>query len=173
MRFGVHLKKKLTGTDLYVHVMQVVSIFPVLYLVYAPGYMPLFRQKGFLTRVFEFGCSALPRIETYLISLLYRLSFSEPAVSFAFPVAALAFGLIMNKLLHEKYAASRNTRFVLAALVAVDLVLRLLPLHFNEVFPQAVDIAAFVLRFICLALITIDLIVDSREKKAGENKLSE
>ena len=165
MKFGIIKKKKLTGADLYVRIMQICAILPVLYLVYAPGYIKLFAERGVLTYGLEFGASAVPRAESLLISLLYRLTAKELIVCFAFPVFALAFGIVMNKLLREKYETARVVRIILLVLVAADLVLRLLPLHFNSVYPQGIDIAAFVLRLGCLALIAADLIADAKEKK--------
>ena len=168
MSFGIIKKKRITGADLFVAIMQICAVFPVLYLVYVPGYMPLLKNRGVLTCVFDLGCSALPRIETFLISLVYRLTLNEIVVAFIFPAAALALGIIMNRLLRERYETARRTRLVLIALVALDIVLRLLPLNINRVFPQTIDIVAFAVRLGCLALIILDLVFDAKERKAGE-----
>ena len=51
----------------------------------------------------------------------------------------------------------RAARLAFALCVAVDLILRLLPLSINSAFPVACSIIGFAVRLGCLALILLDL----------------
>jgi hypothetical protein len=154
MRFGFENRKHLTGTDLYVRVMQIAALLPAVYLITIPGYPAITTQHSVLSVLFDLGFSVLPRIETLALSLLYRATASEIAMYFAMLIAALVLGLAAKKLLDR---APRTVRLVFAALIAVDLILRLLPLRFNAAFGLPCAIAGFGIRLGCLALILLDL----------------
>ena len=68
---------------------------------------------------------------------------------------ALVFGVVMNRLLHSE--RGRTTRVVLAVLIAVDLILRLLPLGFTNAFGLPCEILAFALCAVSLVLVALDL----------------
>ena len=69
--------------------------------------------------------------------------------------AALFYGVVMNRLLHSE--RGRTTRVVLAVLIAIDLILRLLPLGFTKAFGLPCEILAFALRSASLVLVVLDL----------------
>ena len=70
-------------------------------------------------------------------------------------VSALVYGVVMNRLLHSE--RGRTVRIVLAALIALDLIVRLIPLGFTQAFGLPCEIAAFVLRAVSLVLVLLDL----------------
>ena len=154
MKFGFENRKQHTGADLYVGAMQIVSLLPALYILVGPSYPALFVRKSVMSVLFDLGFSALPRLETLALSLLYRLTASEVTTFFVLVGGALVFGLAAKKLLSR---APRATRLVCAALIAVDLVLRLLPLRCNTAFGTPCAIAGFAVRLACLILILLDL----------------
>lgn len=161
MKFSHKLRQCRTGADLYVAVMQLAALLAGLYLLVIPGYPALLTHRSALSGVFTLGMSALPRWEAAALSLLYRLTASEVAVFFGMVGGALAFGLAAGRLLTGERTA-RTVRVILAALIAADLALRLLPLRWNTLFPLPYAIAGFVLRLGCLALVLRDLRVSSK-----------
>lgn len=154
MKFGFENRKHLTGADLSVRVMQIAALLPAVYLITIPGYPAITTQRSVLSALFDLGFSALPRLETLALSFLYRKTASEMVLYFVMLIAALALGLAAKKLLER---APRTVRLVFAALIAVDLVLRLLPMRFNTVFGLPCAIAGFAIRLGCLVLILLDL----------------
>lgn len=154
MKFGFENRKHLTGADLAVRVMQIAALLPAPYLLAAPGYPSMLTRHSFLSTLFKLGLSVLPRPETLGLSLLYRLTFSELAVFFAPLIFALILGLA-SKRLFQRFP--RAARLAFALCVAVDLILRLLPLSINSAFPAACGIIGFAVRLGCLALILLDL----------------
>ena len=154
MKFGFDDRKHLTGGGLYVRVMQVAALLPMLYVLIAPSYPPILTQRSLLSVLFDLGFSALPRWETLGLSALYRVTGSEIAMYFALLIPALVFGLAAKRL-PEKHA--RTARIVCAALVASDLLLRLLPLKCNTAFGFSCAAAGFAVRLGCLILLLLDL----------------
>ncbi len=164
MKFGIDVPKKLTGADVYVRVLQITSLLPIAYLLTIPSYMGIITTNNVLTVLFDGGISCLPRAEALLLSLLYRITSSEFTVIFILLGFALAFGLMMKKLLHGKTA--RTTRYVLIVCIILDLILRLLPLSFNGVFALPYAVAGITVRLICLVLVIFDIIADKKQAKA-------
>ena len=163
MKFGINIRKKLTGAEVYVRVFQISSILPVLFVLAASGYTPVLANRGIFSFLFRLGLSAVPRPEALALSLVYRRTVSEVILSFALLVIALAFGLAANRLLRGSRRTARVCRVVLLALVGADLVLRLLPLDFNGTFGLPAAILGFAIRLVCLVFIALDLRADSRE----------
>ncbi len=162
MKFGIGIRKRLSGAELYVIVYQISCVLPALYILIASGYMALFAKKGLFTVLFDLGMASVPRWEALALSLMYRLTSHESAVQLVLLGAALAFGLFAAKLLRGKYAAARNSRIVFACLIAADLVLRLLPFHFNIAFGFIAAAFGFLVRAACLVLIILDLRADKK-----------
>lgn len=160
MKPGLRRKRR-SGAERYVAVMQLAALLAGVYLLVIPGYPALLTHRSPLSAVFLLGMSALPRWEAAALSLLYRLTTSEVAVFFGMVGGALAFGLAAGRLLSSERTA-RPARVILAALIAAELVLRLLPLRWNAVFPLPYAIAGFVLRLGCLVLVLRDLRVSSK-----------
>lgn len=155
MKFGVGIRKKLTGAELSVRIYQAASLLPCLYVLSASGYRGIFAQRGLFSLLFDLGISTLPRWESLTLSTLYRLSSSELAVYFTALALALIWGMASRRLLGEKTGVT--VRWVYAGLILLDLVLRLLPLRFNGVFGLPMAAAGFMVRLICLALVLLDL----------------
>ncbi|MCR5807945.1 MAG: hypothetical protein K6G56_00125 [Clostridiales bacterium] len=165
MRYGKYLTKRLSCADIYVRIFQVLSMLASLYLIIAPGEMSILTKRGLFPYLFDLGMENLPKWLEYGVAQVYVLSKSEVAVCFILLGFALAFGLAAGALLHGKRCAAKTTRIVLAALIAADLAVRLLPLDINKAFGPAASIPAFVIRAVCLALILADLIYEAIRKK--------
>ena len=164
MSFGLNDRRTLTGAGLYSHILRVSPLLPAVYVFLAAGYPAVITQKGLFSFLCELGLSALPRVETLLLSLLYRLSAREMAVYFTMLLLALAFGLVTDRLFRHSEKAGRTARLVLAGFVALDLLLRLLPLPFNRSFGLPCAILGFLIRLGCLVLILLDLRADKKAK---------
>ena len=166
MKFGINIRKKITGAELSVRVFQFLSVLPVFYIAVASAYMALLTQKGVLQALCEYGMAALPRTEAFLLSLLFRKTGHEVLVVFALLAAALAMGFGGGAVLRAKHNTARTARWVYAALIAADLVLRLLPLHINRVISLPAAIVGFVLRLACIVLVLLDLRADRKAAPA-------
>ena len=167
IRFGVGLRGSLSGAELSVRIFQGAALPPALFILLVSAYPPAMLHRGVAAVLFELGLSALPRWELLLLSLLYRLSGSEIALTFALLVFALAFGLIAGRLLRSKRSAVVARR-AYALLVLADLALRLLPFRFNLAFGLPFAIAGFLLRLGCLGLILLDLRAEKRARSPAE-----
>ena len=168
MKFGVNVRKKRTGGEVYVLIFQISSILPVLFVLLASGYNPVITNNGLFAFLFRLGLSALPTWEGLVLSAVYRKTASEVIVVFVLLAAALAFGLLANRLLKGSEKTARRSRMAFLALIGLDLALRLLPLGFNQAFGLPAAIVAFLIRLCCLVLLLLDLIADRRERSRAE-----
>ena len=156
IKFGVNLRKNLTGAELAVRIFQISALLPLTYLLLGSGYPRVFTQYGLFSVLFDLGLAALPRLETLGLSLLYRLSGSELTIYFLMLVVALAVGLLANSLLKGSGKRPFAVRAVWAGLIALDLAFRFVPLPFASL-PVWARIFGFAVRLGCLALILLDL----------------
>ena len=163
MKFGLNLRKVLTGAEVSIRIQQICSILPVLYLFAAASFPVVLTRRGVSSVLFDLGFSCLPRTEALAISLLYRVSRSEVLVNFLLLGFALVLGLVAGALLHGKTAGA--ARRFLVVWIAADLLLRLRPLGFNRAFGLPAAILGFVVQALCLALCILDL----RAAKEQEN----
>ena len=164
VKFGVGVRKALSGAELTVRFGQVCSMLCALYLLAASTYRPAMLHMGPLSVIFGLSASALPRWWLLILAFLYRLSGSEVLLAFAILVPALALGLAAGHFLREKRTAV-GARKVYAALILADLVMRLLPFSFNLAFGPAFTAAGFLLRLGCLALVLLDLRKEQNAEK--------
>ena len=164
MKFGIGIRKKMSGAGLYVTLFQAVTLGPLLYFLVASGYMTLFTANNPLTWLCDFGLAALPRWETLLASFVYRRTASEVAAHFVLLGFALVLGFAGGRFFNAKHDTARTARIVFAALIAADLVLRVLPFHFNIAFGWPAAIFGFVFRAGCLALLLLDLRADNKAR---------
>ena len=155
MKFGIDIRGKLTGADLAVRIVQIAAGLPMLYLMILSGMPALLTQKSPVTVLFSLGVCAVPRAVALGLSALYRQTGGEALFSMLLVAAALVFGVVMNRLLHSE--RGRTTRVVLAVLIAIDLILRMLPLGFTKAFGLPCEILAFALRAVSLILVLLDL----------------
>ena len=156
MKFGINLRKTLTGAELAVRIFQVTTLLPLAYMLVGVGMPYLYTHKGFFSVLFELGLAGLPRAETLGLSLLYRISGSEMLVFFVMLAVALAVGILAESLLKGSELRAKRSRVVWAVLIALDLLFRFVPLPF-ESLPVYANVFGFLLRLGCLALILLDL----------------
>ena len=150
--------KQLSGAGLYVILMQAASLLPLPYFLTVSGYLGVITRRGVLPFLFDAGFAALPRWESLLLSLLYRKTAHELVVCFVGLAAALAFGIIMKRLLQTEGRTAVILRIVLCALIAADLILRLALPGFREAFGLSAALTGLALRLAGLALLLADLI---------------
>lgn len=155
MKFGIGDRKHLSGADLAVCVTQIAAALPLIYLLVASGWYALLGEKTAVSLLFDFGVSVIPRALALALSRLYRLTGSEVLFSLLLTALALVYGIAMKSLLRG--AHGRTVRIVLAALIALDLIARLITPRFAAAFGLPVMIAAFLIRAACLALVILDL----------------
>ena len=155
MKFGIDIRGKLTGADLAVRITQIAAALPMLYLVILSGMLSLLTHETPVTYLFSLGVCAVPRAVALGLSVLYRHTGGEVLFSMLLVAAALVYGVVMNRLLHSE--RGRTVRIVLAALIALDLIVRLIPLGFTQAFGLPCEIIAFVLRAVSLVLVLLDL----------------
>lgn len=155
--FGIDPRRKLNGSDLYVKAFQIMSMLPVLFVAVASGDLKLFSSGGPLAWLFELGMSALPRPETLGLSYIFRETSSEVIMTFVMLAIGLILGLLSNKIFREEEKRGVAARKVFMALIAIDLIVRLLPMDFNRVFGLPVMAIGFVLRAACIAALYMDL----------------
>ena len=155
MKFGIDIRGKLTGADLAVRIVQIAAALPMLYFVILSGWLALLTQDTPLTYLFSLGVCAVPRAVALGLSALYRQTGGEALFSMLLVAAALFYGVVMNRLPHSE--RGRTVRVVLAALIAIDLIARLLPLGFTKAFGLPCEILAFALRSASLVLVVLDL----------------
>lgn len=156
VKFGLDSRRCLTGADLAVRAVQITAFLPMIYLVLASAWTSILVRRTLLSRLFDFGISAVPRAVSLPLSALYRATGREVLFSLLLAALALFYGVAMKQVLQGGHA--RTARLVLAALIALDLIARLLPLRFAVLFGMPVTILAFTLRAVCLALVILDLI---------------
>ena len=161
MKFGIDIRGRLTGADLAVRIVPIAAALPMLYFVILSGWLALLTQDTPLTYLFSLGVCAIPRAVAIGLSVLYRHTGGEVLFSMLLVAAALVYGVVMNRLLHSDRA--RMVRIVLAALIAADLIVRLLPLGFTQAFGLPCEIITFALRVVSLVFVILDL---RAEKKA-------
>ena len=149
IRFGAPERKTLTGAELAIRAFQVFSLLPIPYVLAIVGYPAIITTDNILSVLFGIGFASLPRAEALLLSACYRASLSEVAV-----IAGVAAGAYV---LARDDGSTVPLRRAYAALIALDLVLRLIPMPFNLAFGIVAQLIGFCLRLACLALVVLDL----------------
>ena len=76
---------------------------------------------------------------------------------YALPVIALILGLIANNVLTGNVSRSLAMHRIAAVLIAIDLVLRLIPIRANIAFGLPAEAFGFLIRAICLYLVVKDI----------------
>ena len=155
--WGTDDRKALTGAGLYVTVFQVSSLLPLPYLFAVVGYPVVITNRNVLSFLFDVGLMSVPRAEALALSYAYTTLSSELVVYFTLLGVALVVGLALGRLLRGGGEAALRLRRTLAALLAFDLVLRLLPFGFNLAFGLPAAIIGWLCRAACLAFVVLDL----------------
>ena len=157
VEFGIDIRRKLTGADLYVRIFQICSLLPLPYIFLARPHPPILRTRDLLSVLFDTGFSALPRIEAYALSYLYRLTSGEVVVYFVILAIALVLGFISARVLRGDPEASVRFHKVIAVMIVVDLVIRVIPVKANIAFGIIPAVLGFIIRAVCLYLVIRDL----------------
>lgn len=155
--FGTDLRRKLSGADLYIRILQISSVLPVIYIFIVTGAPALLVNRSVFSVLFECGISALPRGESLFLSWLYRCTSNEVIVYFVILFIALFAGILGNRLFRDNHKNGQTTRKVFVVLIGADLLLRLLPFSWNTAFGLPAAIFGFAVRAVCLTLILLDL----------------
>ena len=165
MKFGLNLRKKITGADLYLRIFQFSAILPVIYIAVLSGYPALITKKSVFSLLFDCGLSLLPRWESLAISKIYQSSLSEVLCIFIPLLLALITGIIGNHLLKKNVKSAAVIHYFFIVMIAIDLVLRCLPFRFNASLGFWMWLFSFLLRLACLFFIILDLIAYKKEQK--------
>ncbi len=161
IKFGIDIRRALTGADLYVRCFQIASILPLFYIFTISSYPLIMTTVNPLSVLFDLGICMIPRTEAFLLSLLYRKTGSELFVYFLLLIIAIAVGFAAGRILRGNAALSVRVHKIVIVLIGSDLILRLLPLAGNRAFGLVPQIAGFLLRLICLVLLVSDLRADT------------
>jgi len=157
VRFGLDNRKYMTGADLYIKIFQISSLLAAGFILLSAVFPPAMTNRNIFTALFSLGLISLPKCEALFLSYLYRLTANETAVYFALLIIALAAGLLLKKLLQADKKAARTIRIALAALIAADLLFRLIPAGNMMIFGLSANISGFIIRLFCLCLLIKDL----------------
>lgn len=166
VKFGIDIRKQLTGADLYVRIFQICALLPLPYLYIAMIDHDIGSSRNLLSVLFDIGMSSIPRGEAFAMSFLYRTTLSEEKVYFIILVIAIVLGFAADRVLRGNPALSVRMHKLFAVLVACDLVIRIIPVKANIAFGLPAAIAGFVIRAVCLWLIVLDLKVHKAETEA-------
>lgn len=165
--FGIDIRKKLNGSDLYVKTFQLASILPVFYLFMASGYMGIFSKRTVFSVLFDLGVSVIPRAEALALSYIYRMTDNEIIMVFIMMVIGLILGLLSGIIFRENEKRGIAARKVFIILIAIDLVIRLLPMKFNLALGWPAAVIGFIIRAVFIVLLYMDI----RAAKNNEVKL--
>ena len=158
---------RLSGAKISVRIFQISSLLLLPYILVAAGSYSLFLQENFFSFLFRLGLESLPRLEVLLLSYLYEGTLSEVLVYLAAELIALAWGVIAGRLLASK-KTQRAVVYLIAALIALDLILRLLPLHINELNEIGWRAAGFAVRLAGLGLIAAGWAAERKGSKTPD-----
>lgn len=164
VEFGIDIRRKLTGADIYVRIFQICSLLPLPYIFVATAHPAIVSTRNLLSILFDFGMCLVPRAEAFGLSYLYRLTSSEVAVYFVLPIMALALGIAADRMLRGNPAASVRFHKAAAALIILDLAIRIIPVKANFAFGIPAAILGLMVRAACLYLVIRDLKVDIKKQ---------
>ncbi len=157
VEFGIDIRRKLTGADLYVRIFQICSLLPLPYIFLATAHPDILGTRNLFSALFDIGISSLPRLEAYALSCLYRLTLSEVAVYFAVLAIALALGFISGRVLRGNPEASIRFHKAAEVFITLDLAIRIIPVKANIAFGIPAAAFGIVIRAACLYLVIRDL----------------
>ena len=156
MSFGFD-RKKLTGATLALRILELSSALLPLYAMAVVGYPRLLTVESVFSFLCRLGASLIPRVWLLGLGWLYKLTAKELLVCFALLIPALLIGIGTDNLLRARAETARRARIGLAAFLALEIVLHLLPLRINSVFGTAENLIAAAVLALCLALTLLDL----------------
>ena len=150
-------KRSFSGAAAYVVTLQASFLATVPFILVASDTSSVISKHGVLQFLFEAGICSLPRAIALALSSLYRATSGEIWFCLALAAFALVFGLLRSRIFPPE-GKSPAVRCVFAALVAADLVVRLLPFSFNRVFGAAPSVVGSVVRLAALGALVYDII---------------
>lgn len=157
VKWGTFDRHAVSGAQLYVYVFQVCSLLPLPFIFAVAGYPAVITSNNLVSSLCDVGLAALPRAEVLALSLVYSSTLNELVVYFALLVLALVLGFAFGRALRGNRESALKLRRILVALIAFDLVFRLLPFGFNLAFGLPATILGWACRAACLAFVVLDL----------------
>lgn len=164
VEFGIDIRRKLTGADLYVRIFQICTLLPLPYVFVATAHPAILSTRNLLSMLFDTGMSSLPRLEAYALSFLYRMTSSEVAVYFVVLAIALTLGFISSRVLRGNPEASIRFHKAAEVFITLDLAIRIIPVKANIAFGIPAAVIGLAVRAVCLYMVIRDL------KAADKNK---
>ena len=144
MSFGFD-RKKLTGATLALRILELSSMLLPLYVMVAVGYPRLLTVESVFSFLCRLGASLIPRVWLLGLGWLYKLTAKD-------------------NLLRARAETARRARIGLAAFLALEIVLHLLPLRLNGVFGTSANLIAAAVLALCLALTLLDLRAEKNKR---------
>ena len=163
MSFGFD-RKKLTGATLALRILELSSALLPLYVMAAVGYPRLLTVESVFSFLCKVGASLIPRAWLLGLGWLYKLTAKEILVCFALLLPALLIAVGADRLLRARAETARRARIGLAAFLALEIVLHLLPLRLNGVFGTSANLIAAAVLALCLALTLLDLRAEKNKR---------
>lgn len=157
VRFGIDIRRQLTGADLYVRIFQICALLPLPYMFFAMVHPAIYSTRNLLSVLFDIGICSLPRAEALAMSCLYRATLSEEAVYFVILAIAIVLGVAADRVLRGNPELSIRMHKLFAVLICLDLAIRIVPVRANFIFGIPAAAAGIVIRAFCLYLIVRDL----------------
>ena len=157
VKFGIDIRKQLTGADLYVRIFQICALLPLPYLYIAMIDRGIGSSRNLLSVLFDIGMSSLPRVEAYALSFLYRMTLSEEKVFFVILIIAIALGFAADRVLRGNPELSVRMHKAFEVMICMDLAIRIVPVRANYAFGIPAAVAGFVIRAFCLYLLIRDM----------------
>ncbi len=157
VRFGIDIRRQLTGADLYVRIFQICTLLPLPYIFIAMVHPAIYGSRNILSVLFDIGICSLPRAEALAMSCLYRMTLSEEAVYFVMLAIAIILGFAAGRVLRGEPELSIRMHKLFAVLICLDLAIRIIPVRANFIFGIPAAAAGIVVRAFCLYLIVRDL----------------
>lgn len=168
VRFGIDIRRQLTGADLYVRIFQICALLPLPYIYVGWAHPAILSTRDLLSILFDIGICSLPRVEAFALSLLYRATLSEMAVYVVLLLIATVLGFAAVNVLRGNPELSVRMHRLFVVMIACDLVIRLVPVKANLAFGLPAAAAGFAVRAVCLFLIIQDLRVYRDETEADK-----
>lgn len=167
VRFGIDIRRQLTGADIYVRIFQICSLLPLPYIFVATAHPAILSTHNLFSALFDAGIAALPRLEAFALSSLYRLTSSEVAVYFSVLAIALALGFISSRVLRGDPEASIRFHKAAAVFITLDLAIRIIPVRANIAFGIPSAAIGLAVRAVCLYLTVRDLKAEAQPAHDG------
>lgn len=166
VRFGIDIRRQLTGADIYVRIFQICTLFPLPYIYISMIHPAIYGTRNLLSVLFDTGMSSIPRAEAYALSFLYRTTLSEEAVYFIMLAVAIALGFAADRVLRGNRDLSVRMHKAFEVLICLDLAIRIVPVRANYAFGIPAAIAGFAVRAFCLYLLIRDMKAYEKTKAA-------